>query len=90
MKPIETKSLVLLQHHLKLLRLPTMHDECEKLAARCAEENVDHLAFLLQLCELELLDREKRRRSGDCGSRGSPITRRSTTSSSSRSRRSIG
>jgi len=46
-KPIETKSLVLLQHHLKLLRLPTMHDECEKLAARCAQENVDHLAFLL-------------------------------------------
>ncbi len=28
MKPLETKSLVLLQHHLKLLRLPTMHDEC--------------------------------------------------------------
>jgi DNA replication protein DnaC len=60
MKPIETKSLVLLQHHLKLLRLPTMHDQCEKLAARCAQENVDHLAFLLQLCELELLDRERR------------------------------
>jgi DNA replication protein DnaC len=60
MKPIETKSLVLLQHHLKRLRLPTMHDECEKLATRCAQENVDHLAFLLQLCELELLDRERR------------------------------
>lgn len=60
MKAIETKSLVLLQHHLKALRLPTMHDECEKLATRCAQENVDHLAFLLQLCELELLDREKR------------------------------
>ena len=60
MKPIETKSLVLLRHHLKLLRLPTMHDQCEKLAARCAQENVDHLAFLLQLCELELLDRERR------------------------------
>lgn len=60
MKPIETKSLVLLQHHLKLLRLPTIHDECQKLATRCAQENVDHLAFLLQLCELELLDREKR------------------------------
>ncbi len=27
MKPIETKSLVLLQHHLKMLRLPTMHDD---------------------------------------------------------------
>ncbi len=60
MKPIETKSLVLLRHHLKLLRLPTVHDECEKLATRCAQENVDHLAFLLQLCELELLEREKR------------------------------
>jgi len=60
MKPIETKSLVLLQHHLKQLRLPTIHDECQKLAARCAQENVDHLAYLLQLCELELLDREKR------------------------------
>jgi DNA replication protein DnaC len=37
-----------------------MHGECEKLAMRCAQENVDHLAFLLQLCEMELLDREKR------------------------------
>ncbi len=24
------------------------------------QENVDHLGFLLQLCELELLDRERR------------------------------
>ncbi len=37
-----------------------MHDECEKIAARCAKENVDHLGFLLQLCEQELIDREKR------------------------------
>jgi DNA replication protein DnaC len=29
-------------------------------ALRCAQENVDHLGFLLQLCELELLDRERR------------------------------
>jgi DNA replication protein DnaC len=29
-------------------------------AARCAKANVDHLGFLLQLCELELLDRERR------------------------------
>jgi hypothetical protein len=41
------------------LRLPTIHEECEKLATRCARENVDHLAYLLQLCELELLNREK-------------------------------
>ncbi|MHC4880294.1 MAG: IS21-like element helper ATPase IstB [Planctomycetota bacterium] len=60
MKKTETKSTVLLQHHLKALRLPTMQRECEKTAARCATENADHLAFLLQLCELELLDRERR------------------------------
>ena len=60
MKKQETKSLVLLQHHLKALKLPTMHAECEKVAARCAKENVDHLGFLLQLAELELIEREKR------------------------------
>ena len=56
----ETKSLVLLHHHLKALKLPTMHDECQKIAQRCAADNADHLAFLLQLCELELIDRERR------------------------------
>lgn len=60
MKKTETKSLVLLQHHLKALRLPTILAECEKVAARCAADNVDHLGFLLQLCELELIDRERR------------------------------
>lgn len=56
----ETKSTVLLQHHLKQLKLPTMLSECEKVARRCAAENVDHLGFLLQLCELELIDRDRR------------------------------
>jgi DNA replication protein DnaC len=60
MKKLETKSMVLLKHHLKALRMPTMHAECEKVAARCAKDNVDHLGFLLQLIELELLDRERR------------------------------
>jgi DNA replication protein DnaC len=60
MKKLETKSTVLLKHHLKALKLPTMHQECEKVAARCAKENADHLAFLLQLCEQEMIDREKR------------------------------
>ncbi len=60
MKQQETKSTVLLKHHLKALKLPTMHGECEKVASRCARENVDHLGFLLQLCELERIDREKR------------------------------
>jgi DNA replication protein DnaC len=60
MKKLEARSTVLLKHHLKALKLPTMTAECEKVAARCAKENVDHLGFLLQLCELELLERERR------------------------------
>ena len=60
MKTLETKSIVLLKHHLKALRLPTVLAECEKVAARCAKENVDHLGFLLKVCELELLERDKR------------------------------
>jgi DNA replication protein DnaC len=60
MNALETKSLVLLRHHLKALRLPTMGAEAEKVAAQAAADNADHLTYLLQLCELELLDREKR------------------------------
>lgn len=60
MSKTETKSTVLLQHHLKALKLPTMLSERTKVASRCATENVDHLGFLLQLCELELIDRERR------------------------------
>jgi DNA replication protein DnaC len=59
-KKLETRSAVLLKHHLKALKLPTMTAECEKVSARCARDNVDHLGFLLQLCELELLERERR------------------------------
>jgi DNA replication protein DnaC len=51
---------VLLKHHLKALKLPTMTAECEKVAGRCAKENADHLSFLLRLRELEWLDRERR------------------------------
>ena len=60
MNKTETKSTVLLQHHLKALRLPTILSACEKVAKQCATDNVDHLGYLLQLCELELLDRERR------------------------------
>jgi DNA replication protein DnaC len=60
MKSLEQKSLVLLKHHLKALRLPTIGAECEKVAKQAAADNVDHLSYLLQLLELELLDREKR------------------------------
>jgi DNA replication protein DnaC len=60
MNKTDTKSAVLVKHHLKALKLPTMHAECEKIAQRAAADNADHLAFLLQLCELELIERERR------------------------------
>ena len=60
MKKTETKSTVLLAHHLKALKMPTMLAESEKVAARCGRDNADHLSFLLQLCELELLERDRK------------------------------
>lgn len=60
MSKTETKSTVLLKHYLKSLRLPAVVASCEKVAHRCAAENVDHLGFLLQVIELELLERERR------------------------------
>jgi DNA replication protein DnaC len=60
MTPNDTKSTVLLKHHLKALRLPTIAAECEKVATRAAAENVDHLGFLLRVCELELIERERK------------------------------
>ena len=51
---------VLLQHHLKKLRLPTFNSEYDKLARQCAAENKDHVHYLLRLCELELIERERR------------------------------
>jgi DNA replication protein DnaC len=60
MSKTETKSTVLLKHHLKALKLPTIHAQCERIAERAAVDNADHLAFLLQLCELELIERERK------------------------------
>jgi DNA replication protein DnaC len=51
---------LLLAHHLKKLRLPTFLSEYDKIARQCAAENVDHTRYLLRLCELELIERERR------------------------------
>lgn len=51
---------VLLNHHLKTLRLPTFLREYDKLASQCAAEGLDHVQFLARLVELELIDRERR------------------------------
>jgi DNA replication protein DnaC len=60
MKQLEATSTLLLRHHLKALRLPTIGSECEKIATQAAAGNIDHLTYLLQLCELELLERERK------------------------------
>jgi len=51
---------VLLEHHLKALRLPTFLREYDKVARQCAAEDVDYPRYLLRMSELELLDRERR------------------------------
>lgn len=51
---------VLLAHHLKQLKLPTVLREYGKLARECARDGVDHTRYLLRLFELELIDRERR------------------------------
>ncbi len=51
---------VLLAHHLKQLKLPTVLREYDKVARECARDGVDHPRYLLRLIELELLDRERR------------------------------
>jgi DNA replication protein DnaC len=51
---------VLLEHHLKQLRLPTFLREYDKVARQCAAESADYPRYLLRMTELELLDRERR------------------------------
>src|SRR5271165_6235861 len=51
---------VLLEHHLKTLRLPTILSEYDKVARQCAAEQVDYPRYLLRMTELELLDRDRR------------------------------
>ena len=51
---------VLLINHFKALKLPTFAREYEKVGADCAREGVDYPRYLLRLCELERIDRERR------------------------------
>ena len=51
---------LLLEHHLKELKLPSFFREYGKMAALCAAENADHPQYLLRLAELELIDRHQR------------------------------
>ncbi len=51
---------VLLSHHLKSLKLPSFAREYEKVALECASEQADYPRYLLRLCELERIDRDRR------------------------------
>ena len=57
---MNSRSTLLLEHHLKELRLPSFLREYGKTAAQCAAEGVDHPGYLLRLAELELIDRHQR------------------------------
>ena len=58
--PLMDTPQVLLEHHLKQLRLPTFLREYAEVAEQCAAEGVTFPRSLLRLIELELLDRERR------------------------------
>ena len=51
---------VLLAHHLKSLKLPTFAREYEKVASECTRDQVDYPRYLLRLCELERIERDRR------------------------------
>ena len=53
-------SLLLLEHHLKALKLPTLLRDYASVAAVCAQERADYPQYLLRLTERELIDRERR------------------------------
>ena len=51
---------MLLEHHLKALKLPSFLREYDKVSRQCADEGAGHPDFLLRLAELELIDRHHR------------------------------
>lgn len=54
------KSTVLLEHHLKQLRLPTILREYASIARSCASDQADYATYLLRLTERELNDRQQK------------------------------
>ena len=60
MKRSQDTPQILLDHHLKALKLPVFLRERQKMAAQCAAEKTDYAEFLLRLSEQELLERERK------------------------------
>ena len=53
-------SVLLLEHHLKELKLPTFLHDYDSVGTVCSQERCDYPAYLLRLAERELIDRERR------------------------------
>ncbi|MGH7927269.1 MAG: ATP-binding protein, partial [Candidatus Binatia bacterium] len=53
-------SVLLLEHHLKALKLPTFLRDYQNLAGLCSQERSSYPQYLLRLSERELIDRERR------------------------------
>ncbi len=53
-------STLLLEHHLKALKLPTFQRDYASVGAVCGQERADYPTYLLRLAERELIDRERR------------------------------
>lgn len=53
-------SVLLLEHHLKTLKLPTFLRDYQNLAGVCSQERSSYPQYLLRLSERELIDRERR------------------------------
>ncbi len=64
---------LLLDHHLKKLKLPTMLREYAKLAELCRTERKDYQDYLFRLSERELLDRERRAKERRIKDAGFPV-----------------
>lgn len=53
-------AVLLLEHHLKELKLPTFLRDYDSVGAVCSQERCDYPTYLLRLAERELIDRERR------------------------------
>lgn len=67
------KATVLLEHHLKQLKLPTVLREYAKVAQICQTERADYQTYLLRLIEQELLEREQRAKERRIKAAGFPV-----------------
>ena len=53
-------AVLLLEHHLKKLKLPTFLRDYDSIGAVCGQERCVYPTYLLRLAERELIDRERR------------------------------